>query len=264
MSVYVYFLLTPEALVVSMLPPKEFGTYLAVGTEKRAHGQAIYFTVNNKELEKTDFNIEDAKKRCVPHSDGQPKHSVYVSIYRVMERIPLKALQELYLVTPDGKVLELKKSDTIMEKQHKYNLYQELCPVHSRIVSHLKPVDFIKYITDPNHNLYVPKISFVDLHLGELSEDPEHGKVGNLPYYSVEHLRDCLKQLKENPEKHTKTVNRINPQWFPYRTIETGFYIGDNNEILFYRFPEEEELQRDYFDWWRSASIMGDSFGTSF
>ncbi len=262
MNKYLYFLLTPEALVASMLPPEEFGSYLAVGSEKRAHGQAIFFTLEG--LKDQGFPLQDIETRCVPHPNGQPKRSVYLSIYRVMERIPLEAIKDLYLVTPDGKVLKIEKSESIPQTGHKFKLYQELCPVHPRIVSGLSPADFVRYITNENNNLYVPKICFVDLDLGELADDPDHGRVGNLPYYSVEHIRDCLKQLEENPEKQTKTVNRINAQWFPYRTIETGFYIGAGNDVLFYPFPTEEQLQREYYDWWRSASIMGDSFGTSF
>jgi|GEM_PF-2724309 len=42
MSIQKYLLLTPESLVVSMLEPQSFGTYLATGTKKRAHEEAIY------------------------------------------------------------------------------------------------------------------------------------------------------------------------------------------------------------------------------
>jgi hypothetical protein len=33
----------PESFIVSMLPPEEFGTYLAVGTQKRSRGRAMFF-----------------------------------------------------------------------------------------------------------------------------------------------------------------------------------------------------------------------------
>jgi len=105
MSIYFYLSLIPEALIASMLPPKEFGSYLAVGTKKRTRGQALFFTL--QEVEKTSFIIKDIDKKCVPHPDGEPKHSVYISIYRVLERTPLSAIGNLYLVTSDGRVLEM-------------------------------------------------------------------------------------------------------------------------------------------------------------
>ncbi|NOY08788.1 MAG: hypothetical protein GXP33_08090 [Spirochaetes bacterium] len=262
MSNYLYLLLTPEALVASMLPPEEFGAYLAVGTEKRAHGQAVFFKV--EDLPNKIFNLADMEKRCIPHPNGEPKHSVYLSIYRVLERVPVNSLKNLYLTTPDGKVLELRQSKDLPEHTHKYNLYQELAPVTSRVVSGLKPVDLIHYITDKEHNLFVPRICFVDLRLGELAENPAEGIVGDLPYRNVEHLRDCIIQIQKNPEKSTKTVNRVNPQWFPYRAVATGIYAGDRENTCYYPFPSEKELQTKYYDWWRSASIMGDSFGTLF
>ena len=45
MEIYYYFSIMPEALIASMLTPEEFCTYFAVGSEKRASGQAILFEV---------------------------------------------------------------------------------------------------------------------------------------------------------------------------------------------------------------------------
>jgi hypothetical protein len=265
MSTYLYFSLTPESLIASMLPPKEFGTYLAVGTQKRTHGQAIFFTIEGLEdtPEGSQFPLEDIAERCVPHPDGDPKHSVYLSIYRVLERLPLSVIKDLCLVTQDGRVIEIEKSEEIPQLTFGYHLYQELCPVHPRIVSTLEPRSFTRYITDVTQNIHVPKICFVDLRLGELADDPEHGKVRDLPYFALEHLRDCLIQLRANPEKHTKTVDRIHPQSFPYRTVGSGVYLGGGTELLFFPFPSEDELQSTYYEWWQSASIMGDVIDTS-
>src|SRR6056297_98525 len=104
MKRYIYLSATPEALIASHLPPQEFGNYLAVGTKKRMRGQAIFFSVD---LQKLEYMPEDyLDERLVPYDDGEPKRSVYLSIYRVMEQVALNALGNLYLVTSDGKVLE--------------------------------------------------------------------------------------------------------------------------------------------------------------
>ena len=57
METYLYLSIMPESLIVSMLPPSEFGTYLAVGTKKSAHGQAIFFSL--KGLDSEAFNLQD-------------------------------------------------------------------------------------------------------------------------------------------------------------------------------------------------------------
>jgi hypothetical protein len=259
---YLYLSLIPEALIASMLPPEDFGSYLAVGTQKRTLGQAMFFSIEG--LDKSDvFDLKAAARHCVSHPDGEPKRSVYVSVYRVLEQMPFSAIRNLYLVTPDGRVLSLAPGKPPATFKGKYHLYQEICPVHPRIVSDKNPVDFIKHITSPKLPIHLPRVCFVDLHLGEMAEDPEHAVIRDLPYHAIEHLRDCLIQLKRDPEKGTKTVDRIHPQSFPYRTVETGIYLGDAKELRLYPFPALQELKTKHYDWWRSASIMGDILGST-
>ena len=257
---YLYLSLIPEALIASMLPPEEFGSYLAVGTRKQTLGQAMFFAIEGLKKPET-FDLREAERRCVPHPNGEPKHSVYLSIYRVLEQVPLAAVRQLYMVTPDGRVLALQRGVEPPQSRRKYHLYQELCPVHPRIVSDKDPVEFVRHITSPGLPVRLPKLCFVDLRLGELAEDPEHAAIHDLPYHAIEHLRDCLIELQRSPGKGTKTVDRNHPQSFPYRSVETGVYVGDAEELLFYPFPSMQDLQTKYYEWWRSASMMGDMLG---
>ena len=54
--------------------------------------------------------MSEIDSRCVPHANGEPKHSVYLSVYRVLEHVPLSALGSLYLATRDGRVMEIPPS----------------------------------------------------------------------------------------------------------------------------------------------------------
>lgn len=253
MQTYTYFSIIPESLVVSMLPPEEFGTYLATGTSKRAKGEAMFFSVDADKL--TDFDMAPAFDRCVAHPDGQCKHSVYVSIYRVLERIPLDALGSLWLTTPDGRVLELAAAPQLpTEFSAPFHLIQELTPVHPLIAANLDPVAFTRFITDPEKPVSVPKLCFVTLDLGGLAHDPDQGKASDLPYPNIEHLKDCLRELRDT-DKQAKTVDRIHSQHVPFRCISGGFYIGDGSDIKHYPFPSCEELDRDHHEWFRSASL---------
>jgi hypothetical protein len=253
---HIYLSLIPEALIASMLAPREFGSYLAIGTKKRSRGQAMFFCL--KDPEALPFDLSDVERRCVPHPDGEPKHSLYLAIYRVLERIPMSAFGDLYMVTPDGRVLEIEAGSNPPVSGQRFHLYQEICPVHTRVASALNPKEFIAYVTSPTSSIYVPKICFVELRLGELAENPEKGNEPNLPYQAVAHLRDCLVQLRDNPGKQTKTVDRTHPQSFAYQTVDTGVYLGDQEEMRVYPFPSAQELQSTHYEWWRSASIMSD------
>jgi len=236
-----------------MLPPVEFGTYLATGTEKRAHEHAIYFELS-RDFQSDYFNLQKAVQHCKPHPDGRPKHSVYVSTYRVLEHVPLSMLQSLWLTTRDGRILELKQAPLPDKFSRQYHLYQELCPVHPLIASSLNPIDFCRFITDPDIPVSVPKICFLELQLGELAENPDSNEVHNLPYENMEHLRQCLRELPSR-EKTAKTVNRIYPKHVPYRVVESGFFVGHADSVLYYPFPSAEQMQKDHYMWWRSATL---------
>jgi hypothetical protein len=122
-------------------------------------------------------------------------------------------------------------------------------------VSSLDPKEFAAFLTDPKHSIHVPKVFFADLRLGELAKNPEKGSARDLPYASLEHLRDCLVQLKATPGKGTKTVDRTPSEELPYRAIEHGFFLGDGKEMLYYPMPSEQDLQTRFYEWWRSASM---------
>jgi hypothetical protein len=252
-EVYLYLLMTPEALVASMLPPSEFGTYLAVGTKKRSRGPAMYFDLKSG-FQSDRFDLSSLPDRCVRHPDGQPKCSVYIGIYRVLEHIRLEAVNNLYLATRDGRVLELTQDQTAQQARSGYHLYKEICPVHPLICSSLNPPEFCRLITDPSKPVYVPRLCFVEMDLGELADDPQRGSTKNLPYHRVNHIRDCLLQL-ETQNKHTKTVDRVEPLEYQYRCIKGGFFLGDREGLLYFPFPSLSDLESTYHEWWRSADI---------
>jgi len=254
MATHLYLSMIPEALMASMLPPDEFGTYLATGTHKRSRGQAMFFELP-EDFTSDQFDLSAVGEHVQPHADGTPKRSLYLAIYRVLERIPLSVLGGLWLITPDGRPLKLTRGEAPASFEGQFHLYQEICPVHPRVVSSMDPREFAAFITAPDRPLSVPRLCFADLALGELAEDPDRGQVHDLPYRNVPHVRDCLKQLRNSEQKATKTVNRVQPQQFPYRCVQHGFFVGDQNGLAYYPFPSREELEMTYHDWWRSANV---------
>jgi hypothetical protein len=253
MSKYIYLTCNPEALVASMLPPESFGLYLSTGTKKRNKGQTIFFEVDLAKIEKL-IDVDSLNKRCIAKPDGSPKSSVYLSVYKVLEIIPVAALKSLYLTTDHGIVLELKKAvyDKTKEQLNALHLYQELCPVNPMVASSLAPSAFLKKLTDGSIPIVLPKLFFVELKLGELATDPLSGSAENLPYQNIGHLRDCLEIIKGEYEKQMKTVLRIFSGELLYRTIDSGFYVGADNEILYYPYPKMGELEKMNYNFFRA------------
>ncbi|UCG27363.1 MAG: hypothetical protein JSV24_10345 [Bacteroidales bacterium] len=253
MQNYFYLSAIPESLVASHLPPEEFGNYLAVGTKKRTRGQAIFFQLDPDKMENIPHDY--LKEKLVPYENGEPKRSVFLSIYRVLENVPLDAILELYLVTDDGKVLQLESRVYTIKERAMVHLYQQFNPITTRVASRLSPPEFIKFLTDDSKPVYTPKVFFVDLTLNKLAFDPT-APIENLPYPNPDHLRDCLLRLKQFPERPTKTVLRYFRGEMSFRTVKDGFFIGDKNDFLHFPFPSREDLEDKYYSWWRSALVQ--------
>jgi hypothetical protein len=243
-----------EALIASHLEPEAFGTYMAVGTKKLASGHVAYFEIDPGFARLTDrFKVDDIEQRCVPHSDGTPKASKYISVYRVMEFLPLSVYGALYLTTPDGRVMKLDGAPYEDAAQPDgVHLYQELCPLVPLVVSTLPPGRFTKVLTDPKNPVSAPRIFFVDLRV----DHDEHGKLaGWLPYSDRLHLEDCIHELESGgPElKATKTVSRTCLTQGFLHVIRRGFFLGDQTGVKFYRFPSRDDLEIHHSKWWHSA-----------
>jgi hypothetical protein len=253
-TVHLYLSLIPEALIASMLSPEEFGTYYAVGSKKKASGQAIFFEVDPNFRSKY-FRVQEGVARCVPHEDGAPKSSIYISVYRVLEHIDVNALGKLYLVTQDGRTLGLDASEVLPTMSEGLHLYKEIAPVSPLIASRLNPVEFYDLIVrNPTSLVTLPGIVFTELRLGELADDPDMGEVGDLPYRNMDHLREILVDLKTKPVA-TKMVDRTSPATFSYRTIKNGLFVGNESKMVYYPMPSSDELRVSNYRWWRSANM---------
>ena len=251
MEKYFYLVATPESLIASHLSPEEFGNYMATGTKKNLRSQSIYFEIDP---EKCSLPINYVNHRLVPYANGEPKRSVYLSIYRVYEQIPLKALKNLYLATDDGKVMKLSARKYNMPRPQ-IHLYQQFNPISTMVASKLNPPEFMRFLTDTKKPVSTPKLFFAELQLNELGTDPS-APLKNLPYRNPAHLRECISKLHDSNERLTKTVLRYRKSDLHYRTIKDGFFIGDIDHYLFFPFPKQEELESTYFSWWKSALVQ--------
>jgi len=254
MTIYLYLSLIPEALVASHLPPDEYGAYLALGPKKRSHGQAVFFKLADA-YARTKL---EAYPGIAELRDGRLRRSAYLGIHRVLEHTPLDAIESLHLTSNDGKVLTLLPGEYQEDPGPRFHLYQEFCPVTPRVASELEAREFAEAITDTTQAVSLPAIAFAELMLERLGDDPEASGVDNLPYGSLEHLRDCLRELRAKPGKSTKLVVRHLEQDVLFRTIRRGFFVAaQGGAFRFFPMPSKEELDTTHYAWWRSALRSG-------
>ena len=226
---YLYLSLIPQALIASMLPPQEFGSYYAVGRHLHVQGEALFFELDPA-FRSDDFPFDEAARKCVPGPAGEPKESVYLAVYRVLSRIPVNALGRLFAVTHDGRTLGLERGDYSGQSGQMLHLYQEFCPITPLVASRLEPLEFCRFITDTRQPIHVPRIVFAELALNGLATDPVGGVADNLPYRYMEHLRDCLGEVHQQRKDSKLVLKQLN-EGVPYRVVRGGFYVGDADDF---------------------------------
>lgn len=256
MAVHYYMTVFPtEALIASQLKPEQFAAYMALGDRKAAADQLMFIEVEGGFG--SAFDWEYARKKCVPHSDGRLKNSLYLGVYRVLEQLPLEALGKLYLVTKDGRALCLEKSDyKAPENWIGYALYREYCPMSPLAVSTLDPKNYGDYMTEGANKVHVPALFFADLNIGDPEDVENSGNVGQIYDKNLDHLRSCIRSLQAGKGKMIKVVDRSNYNSSFYQIVQNGFYFVRAGGIVRYPMPDRETLKKKHYDWGRSALIF--------
>jgi len=146
---HLYMIVFPvTALVASQLKPNEFAEHYTIGSAKHFQGKVIFVEVDIN-FRNPYFDIDHYLALTVPKADGTPKRTKFISSYTVLEHIDLKALRCMYLVTANGKALELSaKPYTAINEPGLVRIYQEIAPLSNLIASRLDQRTFGKYITE--------------------------------------------------------------------------------------------------------------------
>ena len=68
-------------------------------------------------------------------------------------------------------------------------------------------------------------------------------------------LHDYLLELKGQTDKKTKTISlNTTLTAASWKLIRHGFWFAAPGNLLFFPMPSVEQLQNEYYDWWRAAN----------
>lgn len=254
---HLYMIVFPiNALVASQLKPKEFAEHYTVGSAKHYKGKVIFAEVDIN-FRNPYFDIEHYLSQTVPHPNGQPKKTKFVCSYAVLEHVDLSALRNLYLVTANGKSLELSpKPYTAINEPGLVRIYQEITPLSNLVATTIDQRSFGKYITSETRSKGAPKICFTqyDFNVAEFLEQNRNREImySPIPENNPARLYDYLLELKAEPSKKTKTISLSSSLVeASYSLIKHGIWFAEGSELLFYPMPSHDELENKYYDWWR-------------
>lgn len=257
---HLYMIVHPvNALVASQLSPEDFARHYTIGSSKHYQGKVIFAELDLA-FRDPHFDVEHYLALTVPSDSGEPKKTKFVSSYAVLEHVDLKALKSLYLVTTDGKALGLKpKPYTAANEKGLLRVYQEICPLTSLVASTLDQRAFGKYLTTGTRSKGAPKVAFTQYEF-DVEDFMRRNKNRDLmecpiPDTYPNRLHDYLLELKAKTEKKTKTI-ALNSTLAAasWRLIRHGFWFAAPDQLVFFPMPGVKQLEKDHYDWWRSAS----------
>ncbi|MCB2203370.1 hypothetical protein KQI65_01370 [bacterium] len=256
---HLYMIVFPiNALVASQLEPEAFAQHYTIGSARHFQGKVIFAEIDSN-FRNPYFQIEDYLEKTVPHPDGSPKRTKFISSYRVLEHVPLDVIQRLFLVTVNGRALELKPAPYTAENvPGLIRIFQEVEPVSNLIASRLDQRSFGNYITsDAAKGASRVCFTQIDLNIEEFMESSKNREiiVSPIPDSNPYHLLDCLTELQQVKDKAVKTISLSSVlHSISYRVLRHGFwFFGPDDNMLFFPIPSLHELETTYYEWWRNA-----------
>lgn len=254
-KIHYYLTLFPtEALIASMLEPALFGSYMATGSNRGSHERLIFAEIEGDFP--SDFDWEYARARTVPHEDGTSKSSVYLGVYRILERVPFDKLGTLYLTTSGGETLALEKSvfpNTFPKTP--YYLYQDLCPVQPLVITAMPPDEYGTYMVSCDCKIKLPAICYCDLKVIDPEDPVDTGNLGPIYSRNTAHLEDCIEAVTTHG-KLSKTLARTFSAKFTYQIVKSGFAFVQPDIRVWYPMPAFDDLIAKNYDWARSAMLV--------
>ena len=257
-STHLYLILHPNvALVGSQYKPEEFALHYTSGSSRYYSGKVIFAEVDSTYRDPY-FPIDEMLKEVVPHEDGRPKATKFISSYRVLEHIDLDAIQTLHLVTPEGDCLTLESEsfDRSCPDERQIRIYAEIAPLRMLVLSDYGAAEFGLHITEPDNPKGAPKLFYtqIDLDIPDFLEQLEQNPFKETPIRSIHptSLRDAYRELKRYPNKHTKGLCLDSSlDQFSYKYIRGGFSFASGDKTNCFKMPSFDEIERRNYKFWK-------------
>ncbi len=245
------------ALIGSQLNPQAFARHYLSGSIRHYSGKIIFAEIESG-FRHDYFHINEFMKDVIPHEDGRPKATKFISVYRVLEHLDFASVQALYLSTPEAAVLRLDPAEEIQTRQPGLlRIFAEINPVRMLVLTGYNFVEFGKSVTDPVLLRNVPALLYTQLEfdanafLKELELNPVLPPP--VPGLHPSKLRDAIMEVSTSRDKQSKGLLLDSSfDKIPYRLIRHGFMFARNDEYRFFAMPDHREIERENYKFWKA------------
>lgn len=245
-----------QALVASHLDPQEFARHYLVGSVRHYSGKLVFASIDPA-FRNGYFAIDEALRELVPHADGSPKRTKFISSYRVLEHMDFDAIGSLFLANAEAQVLELKPGTYNKKHEAGYlRTYAEIAPLSMLALSPLAMPEFGATITAPGNAKGCPKLFYtqIELNIREFLETFEANPFAQapFPFLHPSKLRDAIFEMQDKPEKTTKGLSLFCPlDQISFKKIRHGFMFSDGAHSKFFEMPSLHDIETNNFKFWQ-------------
>ena len=239
------------ALIASQYTPDQFCGHFRSGSTRYYGGKMIYAEID-LDFRDPYFDIEGGLAALIPHEDGRPKATKFISSYRVL----------LYLANPDGTSFAL--NEAVYNQKHKpddLRIMAEITPIRMTVLTTFNFSEFGKFITHPDNRKGAPKVLYtqmeldIDAFLERLKKNP----LMEPPLQNLHpaRLRDAVLELQSNRSKRSKGLSLdLAFDSKSFRQIRHGFMFSSQEEEKFFHMPSLEEIERSNFRFFKSMTSV--------
>lgn len=255
---HLYLVLMPnQALVASQLTPEQFAKHFNTGSARHYAGKTIFAEIDIA-FRHPYFDIDAGLAALIPHEDGRPKATKYISTYRVLEHIDFETIKALYLTTPEGYCIELTEAPHQAKHEPGFiRTYAEIAPPRMLVLSRLDFPEFGQRITEAGYTKGAPKLFYtqIDFNTDEFLKRFDENPMISSPVPGVHpsKLRDAILELRNIPEKPLKAVSLDSAlDTIGYRLVRHGFMFASSEGTKYFPMLPTAEIERRNYQFYRS------------
>ncbi|MFW5801783.1 MAG: hypothetical protein ACOCVC_07095 [Spirochaeta sp.] len=256
---HLYLILYPNpSLVASQYNPQQFARHYISGSTRYYDGKVLFAEIDIT-YRHPHFAIEEGLKQLVPHEDGRPKATKFISIYRVLEHIDFDAIQKLYLTSPEAAILALEPAEDAIQTREPgiLRIFAEITPLRMLVLTKHDFIAFGRSITTGDDMRSVPSLFYTQLEFDTEAflQDFENNALMQppIPGLHPSKLRDAIFELQGARDKTSKGLALDSSfDKIPYRFIRHGFMFAAGDKYRFFRMPANRDIEESNYKFWKS------------
>ncbi|OQY37661.1 MAG: hypothetical protein B6229_08080 [Spirochaetaceae bacterium 4572_7] len=255
---HLYMVLHPNNFLISSgLTPEELGQHYLTGSSQNYNGRLIFAELDIN-FRNDYFDIDWALDQIVPHADGRPKATKFISAYRVLEHVDFSAIKRLYLANSTGAVLPLESSEyTHKVNPSSFKIFAGITPTKILAMSTQSFVEYGAELTKKGNRKGAPKCFYtqIQFHATEFQENFKNQPLIPSPIPGVHPaiVDRTIEEIKNNPNKIAKGL-KLHSSFheFPLRLIRHGFMFSSETEYKYFPMPSDSEIEDKFYHFYKS------------